>query len=190
MMCCSFSLYDQQGHVFTAMLLLAWFYSSLYSWSFQCDLGRCDYSLHGHSCSAPHTRFHCFFLQKAKFTSLIVFHFFLLPQRKTSGGMHILTIFFRSGLSSHFSFLVLLPRLRAEEPQCLLLTFSYHLSRFHRHHYSPCFLPFLWAPGLFSSHIICVLQSHQYSPSPARSTLSSAPPSYFPIPIHHFITAP
>lgn len=91
---------------------------------------------------------------------------------------------------SHCSFLVRLPRLRAEEPQCLLLTFSYHLSRFHRHHYSPCFLPFLWAPGLFSSHIICVLQSHQYSPSLARSTLSSAPPSYFPVPIHHFITAP
>lgn len=130
------------------------------------------------------------FTEGEVYTSLIIFHFFLLPQRKTSGGMHILTIFFPSGLSSHFSFLVLLSRLRAEEPQCLLLTFSYHLSRFHRHHYSPCFLAFLWAPRLFSSHIICVLQSHQYSPSLARSTLSSAPWSYFPIPIHNFITEP
>lgn len=28
------------------------------------------------------------------------------------------------------------PHLRAEEPQCLLLTFSYHLSPFHHHHYT------------------------------------------------------
>lgn len=35
------------------------------------------------------------------------------------------------------SFLLSSPHLRAEEPQCLLLTFSYHLSPFHHHHYTP-----------------------------------------------------
>lgn len=43
--------------------------------------------------------------------------------------------------------------------------------------------------SLSFSHIICVSQSHQYSPSLPGSRLSSAPPSYFPIPIHHYITA-
>lgn len=92
--------------------------------------------------------------------SSYLFHFFPLPHRKTSEGMHISAIFLFSSLASHFSFLVLFPHLRAEVPQCLLLTFSYHLSPFHHNHYPPCFLlaPCL-SPPLSPSHTSFVSHS-------------------------------
>lgn len=104
---------------------------------------------------------------------LVLLHHRGRPRR----GTHTAAIF--SPLSSHFSSLLLFPPLRAEEPQCLLLTFSYHLSPFHHHHYLPLLsviysrLPRLSPPPL--SLTICLFRSHQYSPSLADRQVSSAP---------------
>lgn len=117
-----------------------------------------------------------YFISKSRWgicvSHLICFTSFLChrgrPQREST-----FQPFSSSPLSSHFSSLVLFPRLRAEEPQCLLLTFSYHLSPFHRHNYlHPLSVFCSWLPVsrlLSSSHTICLFQAHQYSPSPADS---------------------
>lgn len=97
--------------------------------------------------------------------------------------------------SSYFSSLLRFPPLRAEQPQCLLLTFSYHLSPFGHHHYLPsalCHLPpvLRFSPRLSPPRapFVC-LRLISILPLLQTAGRLSAPdsPSCFPIPIHHSI---
>lgn len=115
------------------------------------------------------------------FLSLCPSHFLLsFITTETTKEMCISAIFFFSSLSFYFYSVLLFPPLGAEEPQCLLLTFSYHLSLSHHSHYLPLFsVIFSRLPGspLLSVLLICLLLSHQYSPTLADSRLSSASPT-------------
>lgn len=87
---------------------------------------------------------------------------------------------------SFFSSVLLFPSLRAEEPQCLLLAFSYHLSPFHHHHYLPLLsviysLPSLPQPfPLPSSHTPFVCFSLILFSISCRRLVSSAPQTHNP----------
>lgn len=80
---------------------------------------------------------------------------------ETTKGMCISAIFFFSSLSFYFYSVLLFPPLGAEEPQCLLLTFSYHLSLSHHSHYLPLFSVIF--SRLPVSPLLSVLLTHHLS---------------------------
>lgn len=131
-------------------------FSALYSWSykifFQCYLMGVTTVFMNVILAFILSFFHFIWKKMSSLChSSYLFHFLPQPQRKTSGRMHILTIFLFSSLSLHFFFLLLFHHPRAEEPHCSLLTFSYHLSPFHHHHYLPTSSPVTPASCHFSS---------------------------------------
>lgn len=80
---------------------------------------------------------------------------------ETTKEMCISAIFFFSSLSFYFYSVLLFPPLGAEEPQCLLLTFSYHLSLTHHSHYLPLFSVIF--SRLPVSPLLSVLLTHHLS---------------------------
>lgn len=146
--------------MFTAIFLLCWLscllcsvFLVLYIF-FQCDLRGVITVFMNVIILAFMLTFYYFISKKVSHLCLssYLFHFFSLPAdfNGIAHFSHILPLLSLSRL--------LFPPLRAEEPQCLLLTFSYHLSPFHHHHYLP-FLsstpgsPFL--PLLSSTPFVC-----------------------------------
>lgn len=92
---------------------------------------------------------------------------------------------------STFSFLFYFT-LWAEQPQCLLLTFSYHLSSLRHHHLfaSKLVIPAPWMtlPFLFSHSTPSAPSSHQYAPPVLQSAgkfNDPQPHSYSAILMHH-----
>lgn len=115
----------------------------------------------------------------------------LLPSvtEEHSEGMHISAIFLFSSLSNYS-----LP-LRAEEPQCLLLTFSYHLSPFHHPHYLPLlsvihsWLPVSLLLSLLLTHHLSLSVSLVFSLS-CRQQVSAAPPTHLHTSLSQYIILP
>lgn len=96
------------------------------------------------------------------FLSLCPSHFLLsFITTETTKEMCISAIFFFSSLSFYFYSVLLFPPLGAEEPQCLLLTFSYHLSLSHHSHYLPLFSVIF--SRLPVSPLLSVLLTHHLS---------------------------
>ena len=122
--------------------------------------------------------------------SLILF-VSLLPsstEEDLRGNSHFSHFSHLLSLSSHFSSHLLSPPLSAEEPQCLLLTFSYHLSPFHHHHYLPL-LSVIYSRLPISpllSHHLSVSVSSVFSLS-CRQQVSSAPPAHLHTSLSRYI---
>lgn len=99
---------------------------------------------------------------------------------------HTVWPFFSPLCLSLSSFLLSSPHLRAEEPQCLLLTFSYHLSPFHHHHHhhTPSSPPTAelsvispGSPSPLLAHHLCPAVSSVFSLSGGEQVKFSSPPS-------------